>query len=226
MIYLKKYLYCNMCFAYGKESTSSLLDDSIQHNVNYINENKKFSFNLYPIIEGKNLIFNINKNEFTEEKNIINILNKFEKILNIKLNNNHLEKKGSLNFTIGNNFSFANHEVTLNKENNKLIGRKNNVPFFKKTYNLEDFIGAFVLTKEVLNLENISYKLIDEKNNLILIMFYRKTLEGKGNINNFTIFAISNGKLNHILICIDGEYKILKIENNIEKHTQHFSKII
>lgn len=220
----KKYLYLNMCFSVSKEVKKSKIEDIITSNVNYLQNNKDFSFDLYTLKEGINLFFNIDNNNFFQKKNKFNMTDTFKNFLHKDLSNEEKKRKGLLKFSIGTNFHYSNNYVSLDKVNNKLIGKKKNIPFFKKTYNLKDFIGVFTLMENSLNLNKLSYK-IQKDDSLTLITFYRK--ESTGIINNFTIFAVNNdGEIHNGLICIDGEYVLFRIENNMEKHKEQFKKFI
>lgn len=223
IINFKKYLYLNMCFSVSKEIKESKIEDIIVSNVNYLQKNKDFSFDLYTLKEGNDLSFNINNNEFFQKKNKFNMTDAFKNFLHKDLSNEEKKRKGLLKFSIGTDFHYSNNYVTLDKVNNKLIGKKKNIPFFKKTYNLKDFIGVFTLMENTLDLSKLSYK-IKKDGSITILTFYRK--ESTGIINNFMIFALYDEELHDALICIDGEYILFRIENNMEKHKEQFKKFI
>jgi hypothetical protein len=217
---LKQILYFSTCFLSNYSKDNSSIEKTIESHVDFINKNKKFSFNLYTLKEGNNLSFNIGKNEFLHENKKFNISHLFKSFLGKSLSSENKKRKGLLNFSLGDTFNYSNTHVTLNKIDGKLIGKKNNIPFFKKTYNISDFIGVFILMKNIFSLDKISY-VIQTDGDLNLIVFYRK--ESTGIINNFMIIGFYEEGNYDALLSIDGEYHLFRIENNIPAYKDKFN---
>jgi hypothetical protein len=188
-------------FIVAEKNHSINFPEIIQNYVNIINKDKNFSFSLYFIGEGKDLVFDINNNTFN--KNIFEIFFNVLKIVN--------DKKGTINFILGQNFTYITNKISI-KTNNKqnLIATQHNIPFFKKTYKVEDFIGIFLLMQPVLSTDLIQFKIINNKNDHVIV-FYRKNSNDK--INNFTVVYIHKNVISHVLLSIDGNYQIAKLIN-------------
>lgn len=188
-------------FIVAEKNHSINFPEIIQNYVNIINKDKNFSFSLYFIGEGKDLVFDINNNTFN--KNIFEIFFNVLKIVN--------DKKGTINFILGQNFTYITNKISI-KTNNKqnLIATQHNIPFFKKTYKVEDFIGIFLLMQPVLSTDLIQFKIINNKNDHVIV-FYRKNSNDK--INNFTVVYIHKNVISHVLLSIDGNYQIARLIN-------------
>jgi hypothetical protein len=168
---------------------------------NEINECKSYSFILYQLKEGSQLIA-------TNEKDILEVL---EAANNIQINNN---KKGYIEFTQGKNLKFSNNEFTLEAEGEKIVGRKNGTftSMFSKKFPLKDYPGVHIFLQKIFTLDTIDFHVINNKNNknTYAVVFYTK--KSSKPIKNFVVLYVQNNLITHVLISMLGKYQIAKIE--------------